>query len=173
MASIPCFVDVFLNPFPVTVGYYPTNLEESGITRLTQNFPVDVFSKRCTGVWTSCLQGCEALNHFFSLLTLNMSTCQKFAWTFVHVYLISSSSQKWFSHFVLTGFWQRIWVTVTFQWLGVYTPNFDVYLLGIFGCSPLHSYGLLVYLWILYSSNSMRDDPSRVHAFCWRYQYIL
>ena len=63
----------FFNPFPVTVGYYPTNLEESGITRLTQNFPVDVFSTRCTGVWTSCLQGCETLNHFFSLLTLNMS----------------------------------------------------------------------------------------------------
>ena len=53
---------------------------------------------------------------------------------------------------VLVGFWQRIRirVTVTFEWLGVYTPNFDVYLLGIFGCSPLHSYGLLVYLWILF-----------------------
>ena len=80
---------------------------------------------------------------------------------------------KWFSHFVLAGFWQRIWVTVTFEWLGVYTPKFDVYLLRIFGRSPLHSYALLVYLWIIYSNNSMRDYPSRVHVFRWRYQYIL
>ena len=72
----------------------------------------------------------------------------KFVWRFVHVYMISSSSQKWFSHFVLAGFWQRIWVTVTFEWLGVYTPNLDVYVLGIFGCSPLHLYGILLYWWI-------------------------
>ena len=52
-----------------------------------------------------------------------------------------------------TLFWpvfDNVWVTVTFEWLGAYTPNFDVYLLGIFGCSSLHWYGLLVYLWILF-----------------------
>ena len=48
------------NPFPVTVGYYPTNLEESGITRLTQNFPVDVFQHVVQGYG---LVVCRVLRH--------------------------------------------------------------------------------------------------------------
>ena len=46
----------FLTLFPYQSGITRLHLEESGITRLTQKFSVNVFSTRCTEVWSSCMQ---------------------------------------------------------------------------------------------------------------------
>ena len=122
------------------------------MSKLWKRFLYLSFGAFCGCIWRT--QTFERLE--FWVLNFCVYLLSVFGWSHwnlfgdLYVYMISSSSQKWFSHFVLAGSWQRIWVTVTFEWLGVYTPNFDVYLLGIFGCSPLHSYGLLVYLWILF-----------------------